>query len=383
MGTAGAREGRPALIGELFTGHRGLSGTQPSRYEKVSPAAGPRGARLKVGKSQRLEVEPPLSTNSSRASLDIFDIQPNGYLVEVGFHMQTPGRRPFYKYMTPEAAIATLQNRSVRYSSPLRFNDPFDHQTCLHLDFDLDGFPRKLLARIEHLVRTPNIEIRPDSGPVFELINFLRAKLPTHGFPGEAFTREALPILAKGSLEIDRTRRIFESHWQDSLKSNRTFCVTEEHTNLLMWAHYAKDHTGVVLELWSLPEDDNALSVAHPVVYATKPPSFFTEDEFLDYFCGIAEMNLPTLTKRSIYTKSDHWSYEKEWRVYFPLSEEPGLFEDVNLRPSELKAVYFGCRADPSFVAKSCSLLGTHYPDAKKYSSHRRAATFELSFSEI
>jgi len=285
--------------------------------------------------------------------------------------------------MTPDAAIATLEHRGVRYSSPLRFNDPFDHQTCLHLDFDLDEFPRKLLAKIEYLVRNPQIEIRPDAGPVFEMIRFMRAKLPTHGFPGEAFKREALPLFAEASLEIDRTRGMFESHWQDSLKSNRTFCVSEEHTNLLMWSHYAKDPTGAVLELWSLPEEDNALSVAHPVTYAATPPSFFTEDEFLAYFCGLAEMDLPALTRRSIYTKSDHWSYEKEWRVYYPLSDKPGLFEDVNLRSTELKAVYFGCKADPSFVAKTCDLLGTHYPLAKKYNSQRRAAAFELSFSEI
>ena len=297
--------------------------------------------------------------------------------------MQIPGRRPFYKYMTPEAAIATLENRSVRYSSPLRFNDPFDHQTCLHLDFDLGGFSHKLLGRIEHLVRSPQIEIRRDAGPIHQLISFMRAKLPTHGFPGESFSREALPILAEGSLMIDQTRRMFESHWQESLKSNRAFCVTEEHTNLLMWAHYAKDHTGAVLELWSLPEEDNTLSVAHPVRYVEAPPPFFTEDEFLDYFCGVAEIDLPSLTRQSIYTKSDHWSYEKEWRVYYPLSEIPGLFEDVNLRPSELKSVYFGCRADPSFVTRASDLLTSHYPLANKFSSQRRAAAFELSFSEI
>ncbi|QDA56476.1 DUF2971 domain-containing protein [Thermomonas aquatica] len=297
--------------------------------------------------------------------------------------MQLPGRRPFYKYMTPDAALATLEHKSVRYSSPLRFNDPFDHQTCLHLDFDLKDFPRKLLGKIEYLVRNPQIPILEESGPVFELIALMRAKLPTHGFPGEAFAKESLSIFSEGANEIERTRAMFQSHWEESLKANRTFCVTEEHTNLLMWAHYAKDHTGAVLELWSLPEEDNALSVSRPVEYTKTPPSFFTENEFLDYFCGVSALDLPALTRRAVHTKSDHWNYEKEWRVYYPLSDKPGLYEDVSLRPSEFRGIYFGCRAEPDFIEKASKLVSSHFPHVKTYRSHRLTSAYELSFSEI
>ena len=37
-----------------------------------------------------------------------------------------------------------------------------------------------------------------------------------------------------------------ETWWKDFLPRLRVFSVTEEKDNLLMWAHYAKDHTGVV-----------------------------------------------------------------------------------------------------------------------------------------
>lgn len=297
--------------------------------------------------------------------------------------MQHPGRRAFYKYVAPDTALAILQSKIVRYNSPLQFNDPFDHQTCLHLDFDLDAFPHKLLQKIEHLVRNPQIGVRKDAGPVYELIAFMRSKFSRHGFPGQRFAQQALPLLAEGTAEIERTRVLFEAHWQESLKANRTFCVAEDNDNLLMWSHYAKDHSGAVLELWSLPEEDNPLSVSSPVQYTETPPPFFTEEEFLNYFCGLCTLDLPALTRRSVYTKSSHWSYEREWRVYYPLSEKPGPFDEVGLRSSEFKAIYFGCKAEPSFVASARALLSANFPLVTQWAAERQISRYGVSFREI
>lgn len=297
--------------------------------------------------------------------------------------MEFPGRRPFYKYTSPGTLLAVLQTQTVRYSSPLEFNDPFDHQVGLHLDFDLGDFPRKLIDKYEFLVKSPQIELVDPVDSIAKFISFIRDKYPTHGFPRDMYDMHIKPLLADAVKSIDQTRAEFERHWLESLARTRTFCVAEDRDNLLMWAHYAKDHKGAVLELWSLPEEDNALSVAQKVTYAKKPPSFFSEDEFLDDFCGIKRLDAPSLTKRSIHTKSDHWSYENEWRVYYPLSEVPGLYEDLRLRQSEFKAIYFGCRADGDFVDKARSLLATHFPETRQLAASKSNGAFTLHFSEI
>lgn len=297
--------------------------------------------------------------------------------------MPHPGRRPFYKYVAPATAMAILQNQSIRYSSPLLFNDPFDHQAGLHLDFDLAQFPRKVVSKLEHLARNPQIPVRPRSDAMVRVIEFMRAKFKTHGFPRDAFLKEALPAIAEGSRVVEATRSAFEAHWIQSLGANRTLCVAEENDNLLMWAHYAQDHTGVVLELWSLPEEDNALSVAEPVIYASQPPSFFTEDAFLSYFCGVSDLDISDLRRLVVYTKSEHWRYEKEWRVYYPESDKPGLFEDNHMRPSELSAVFFGCKADPSLIEQVSSLLAQHYPGASRWAAQRKAGAYALEFRQI
>ena len=55
--------------------------------------------------------------------------------------------------------------------------------------------------------------------------------------------------------------RRFEWEWLEKVPRMRMLCVTEEHDNLLMWAHYANNHTGAVLELRVMPEEDNAAKV--------------------------------------------------------------------------------------------------------------------------
>lgn len=297
--------------------------------------------------------------------------------------MEYPGRRPFYKYASPETVLAVLQNKTLRYSSPLAFNDPFDHQVGLHFDFDLDDFPRKLIDRYELLAKHPEIELIEADDSVAAFISFIRQKYPTHGFPREMYDLHIKPVLTEATRAIAQTRTDFQEHWLDSLRKTRTFCVAEDRDNLLMWAHYAKDHKGAVLELWSLPEEDNALSVARKVAYAKQPPAFFTEDEFIDDFCGMKRLDLPALTKRSVHTKSDHWSYENEWRVYFPLSDSPGLYEDLSLRATEFKEIYFGCRAESGFIDQARALLSAQFPNTRRFAASKSNGSFSLQFGEI
>ena len=63
-------------------------------------------------------------------------------------------RRIFYKYTSASTAAKIIEHRSVRYSSPRTFNDPFDVQSGLHFDFDIRLLPEKILRRMEALVRS-------------------------------------------------------------------------------------------------------------------------------------------------------------------------------------------------------------------------------------
>lgn len=70
----------------------------------------------------------------------------------------------FYKYLSPEAAIAVLSTRRLRWSSPLTFNDPFDITQHLRLNFTAEELQRTLVEEVVRLHGTP--------GPLGPAIDF-------------------------------------------------------------------------------------------------------------------------------------------------------------------------------------------------------------------
>jgi hypothetical protein len=60
-------------------------------------------------------------------------------------HNWTHDRQVFYKYTTRPAGKSILGNKQLRWSSPRFFNDPFDIQFDLHLEFDRDRVKAKIL----------------------------------------------------------------------------------------------------------------------------------------------------------------------------------------------------------------------------------------------
>jgi hypothetical protein len=49
----------------------------------------------------------------------------------------THNREYFYKYIPSETALKILQSRTLKYSSPAIFNDPFDTQTRMDFGFEV------------------------------------------------------------------------------------------------------------------------------------------------------------------------------------------------------------------------------------------------------
>ncbi len=227
-------------------------------------------------------------------------------------HNAPPGKRPFFKYASPDATLAMLRNRTMRYSSPLAFNDPFDVQSGLHFNFDIDSLHDKVLDRLEQLASSKD-EPNVDSDDVWgKVVLEVRKYYPTHGFPKDrlkSMTNESFCWLVE---QIKDTQAKYQKDWWAMLPGIRVFCVSEDRDNLLMWAHYSRDHTGAVLELWSLPEEDNHLSVARRVEYVVKPPPFYTESEWIDDTVGIKKLDSSALYQRYAYVKSQHWEYERE-----------------------------------------------------------------------
>ena len=196
-------------------------------------------------------------------------------VAEKGRRSPRPGnwlhdKESFFKYMTREAALATIDKGCLRWSSPQSFNDPFDMQFNLGSDFD-DTKLRPLV--LESLWKAHYL---PDGFVVGnELGQFIDAhrsdfpKLSREDFDreyGEAFEeyRQKWPSLIS---ELNSTLR-------DGIKGVKVLCLSDRRDSIVMWSHYAESHEGVVLEFACVPERDSVWGVATPVKYGDIPPMF-------------------------------------------------------------------------------------------------------------
>ena len=151
-----------------------------------------------------------------------------------------------------------------------------------------------------------------------------------------------------------------------------------------MWAHYAKDHTGVVFEFRVLAEQGNPLCVAKPIRYCATPPPLFSEAEQIDtHLSLLGKVDKNTLMADYACIKSDIWAYEKEWRV-LNMADGLGntLHTDYPLYTNEIGGVYFGCRINPEIRAKILHLLSGH-PNATAFEARKAPDKFKLDFEVI
>jgi len=290
----------------------------------------------------------------------------------------------FFKYTSALSAKKILETSKVIYRSPREFNDPFDVQSGLHFDFDIESMPDLILAQIEKLV---SLKDRPEissADPFGELVLRMWEKKATHGFPKEKLRELARPplVFLKEQMVLFQ-KQYQDAWWNQFLPRLRVFSISETHDNLLMWSHYSKDHTGVVFEFRVLPEEDNPLCVAKPVQYCKISPALFSEREWLDEIFGVRELDISAFYFRYAYIKSDIWAYEREWRVWDLLPQvEEKLHSYYDLRPNEIAAVYLGCRISSDEKATLLRLL-SNYPNAKIFQARKAVDEFRLDFDAV
>lgn len=290
----------------------------------------------------------------------------------------------FFKYTSSPTAIKILETATVRYSSPLLFNDPFDIQSGLHFDFDIEAFPDKLLNHIKQLVESEHEPKLALHDPMGNIISLMREKKSMHGIPEQLTESVLRPLMVSLKDDLIKLQIDYQNGWRDFLPRLRVFSVAEENDNLLLWSHYGESHNGVVLEFLVLPEKDNPLCVAAPVIYSKDPPSLHTQEEWIDETFGICTLNHEELYFRYAYVKSDVWSYEKEWRVWNLKDEaDDTLFSDYPLIQKEIGSIYLGCRIKQKHKLSMISLISQNYPWVKIYQAKKADARFKLEFDQL
>jgi hypothetical protein len=102
-----------------------------------------------------------------------------------------------------------------------------------------------------------------------------------------------------------------------------------------MWSHYASNHEGICFGFDF--QVAGQFLFGHWVRYAQDFP-------VLNYIETVANgLDYRPITIGALYTKSDQWSYEREWRV----KSTPGV---KVYPPGALTEITFGCRTSPQTI---------------------------------
>lgn len=288
--------------------------------------------------------------------------------------IKTHDRDFFYKYANYNTAINILGNLEVRWSSPLLFNDPFDTQVGIHLDFTSEEIGKMIFAEEEPSLANDN--------PYSSLIKQLRKE--RHKLNPAKFTSKVIPEIIEDRNSYKKLLHDENLAFIQEVKRMRVFCVSEIHDNLLMWAHYAGQHTGVVLKLKCIPELDTALCAAREVKYRPKIPVLATKEEYIKKYTGqIKDINHGDVFEKLAVTKSEHWIYEGEWRciTFRPINEN--LYDVYTLYPEEIDAIYLGCRMDKQNRDNILKLLTGKLKHVKISMASRSRTQFCLDFDDI
>lgn len=256
-----------------------------------------------------------------------------------------------YKYTSRRSAELIIKNRSLRFGRPTEMNDPFD----VYID---DLFDRSL--KEQHRDAALTIVDMIENDPVA-----LSQRL---GLPAEEVA--AASLLMRSGTEKQREKILalvaspaFEDICPqlkpelDALEVQRAaiaaqfrnsgiFCATHRKDNLLMWAHYAEQHRGVVLGFRPDPAADSFLCLLEPVSYSVARPSFYASTDPLKG----GRLKLDDMRAFNRYltaTKSLEWAYEEELRLVVPSLVPEGQSEAfLHFHSHELVELYLGLRFD-------------------------------------
>jgi len=258
--------------------------------------------------------------------------------------------------MSAATARAVLTSRTLRWSSPVLFNDPFDVPRELSFGLTPADIVESLSVRMADLIENPpedTSELAPGVRLIIDTVKRgispqLRAELI------DGLKETAALHRPKGeSMESLRAM------WRATIPEFRILCLTESPDHVAMWHHYADQYRGVVLEFGCDDLRDSAWLMAQQVEYSNAKPDIYTAAGWANLLTHRQDIAVRKMLNSATFNKSSDWSYEREWRITsFKRPTDTGPFTDYKFHPEELVGIYLGPMITPEDKDAVISLSG-------------------------
>lgn len=178
-----------------------------------------------------------------------------------------------------------LANNELYFAASTTFNDPFDCSARKEFEFK---------DKNELISKMAPLEASHQNISVQEAVSYLE---------GVTASSQTIKDYIKKKSELFQ-KLVFQFFGICSF--------SEVCDDILMWSHYSDGHKGFCVEFNRT--DENMLQWARPITYPDND-----EFPYVDYWKKKPEEQTEEFGK-VVLTKSQHWNYEKEWRILDRLS---------------------------------------------------------------
>lgn len=222
--------------------------------------------------------------------------------------------RYLYKYfsMGTSEVDRIFTHNELWFSNPHYFNDPFDCK-CL---MNVKGCKRNDIKKFWKY----NAK---NSGKDLDDINIIRE------------IEQVTDFHTKNKVLFNNIINKVLKDTHESTKKFRILCLSQNYSDILMWAHYADGHRGFVLQFDTKILKDNFIAPLRKVIYPPKE----SLPSIVDFFKFNKEEMFLT-------TKSSHWKYEQEWRILKHIEEGDDLEDKGNIykfKKGLITGIILGC----------------------------------------
>lgn len=268
-----------------------------------------------------------------------------------------------YKYLRPDKTII-LKNESIRYTQASFFNDPFELLPYIESIVDENSFSKFM----NNALKTKHTEIE------YKFFEEGMKKLKN------VFTQPALNF----GVELATMYK------NDFDKTHGILSLTKTKNNLVMWAHYALDHTGFLIEfnqnLWK-PDLGRILNTKiiqlKNVKYSKERPIIPSIIEQFKNENGFEKFYIDFLT-----TKSMHWKYEKEIRLIRDLKDATEKIKEntflFSFNTNAISSIILGVNIKPTAKEEILSFIQEpRYSHVKVFQAQLHKTEYKLIFEKL
>jgi hypothetical protein len=235
-----------------------------------------------------------------------------------------------FRYYKAKHALSVLRDLEIRTSAPTDLNDPFE----LSPNIDSSQFTQR---RVEALLRQDFYVDKAYREEGWR--RGLTSKKEFKRLYLKDVHRRAAEALPKIPKNVEAVKREFAERFG---KYWRLVCASLINDSILMWSHYADNHTGLVLEF---DTDEPPFCQIPENCWLTIKYS----DEKADYVYSHKDREFLKKMFAVAATKATDWSYEKEVRI---IVADTAIRDRrfLPLTPKSITAIYCGCRCSSASI---------------------------------